>query len=164
MFVRINISYLIAIDYANKCIKLAQLPNISSDTVIIYMRSIFAQHGINKVVFSDNWPKYSSQKFKTFSKSWDFIQRAFSSKFPQSNRFRKRAIQNNKKALRKCKEDDSHLYLAILSLRTTINSSGTSPSELLMKRKLRTLVPWRNVNVNTNMKLKKLTVSQSGEL
>ena len=100
------------------------------------MRSIFAHHGINKVVFSDNRPKYSSKKFKTFSKSWDFIQKTFSSKFPQSNRFRERVIQNNKKALRKCKEDDSHLYLAILSLRTTKNSSGTSPSELLMKRKL----------------------------
>ena len=135
-FVCINMSYLIAIDYANKYFKLAQLPNISSDTVIIHMRNIFAQHGINKVVFSDNRPKYSSQKFKTFSKSWGFIQGTFSSKFPQSNRFRERAIQNNKKALRKCKEDDSHLYLAILSLRTTKNSSGTSPSELLMKRKL----------------------------
>ena len=100
------------------------------------MGSIFAQHGINKVVFSDNRPKYSSQKFKTFSKSWDFIQRTFSPTFPQSNRFWERAIQNNNKTLRKCKEDDSHLYLAILSLHTTKHSSGTSPSELLMKRKL----------------------------
>ena len=69
-----------------------------------------------------------------------------------------------RKPYEKCKEDDSHLYLAILSLRTTKNSSGTSPSELLMKRKLWTLAPWLNVNVNTNMKLKKPTVSQSGEL
>ena len=65
------------------------------------MRSIFAQHGISKVVFSDNRPKYSSQKFKTFSKSWDSMQRTFSSKFPQSNRFREGAIQSNKKTLRK---------------------------------------------------------------
>ena len=126
------------------------------------MRSIFAHHGINKVVFSDNRLNYSSKKFKTFSKSWDFIQKTFSSKFPPSNRFRERVIQNNKKALRKCKEDDSHLYLTILSLRTPKNRSGTSPSVLLMKRKLCTLVPW--LNVNTNMKLKKPTVSQSGEL
>ena len=68
LFVRINILYLIVTDYANKYFKLAQLSNTSSDTVIIHVRSIFAQHGITKVVFSDNRPKYSSHKFKTFFK------------------------------------------------------------------------------------------------
>ena len=52
----------------------------------------------------------------------------------------------------------SGLYLAMLALRTTKNSSGTSATELLMKRKLRTLVPSLNVNVNTKTKLKKPTV------
>ena len=51
----------------------------------------------------------------------------------------------------------------MLALCTTKNSSGTS-AELLMKRKLRTLVPLLNVNANTKTKLKKPTLSQSREL
>ena len=52
----------------------------------------------------------------------------------------------------------------MLILRTTKNSSGTSASELLMKRKLRTRVPSLNIKVNTKTKLKIPMVSQSREL
>ena len=75
-----------------------------------------------------------------------------------------RAIQTIKKTLRKYREDDCDPYLAMLTLLITKNRSGTSASELLMKRKLETLVPSVNVNVNTKTKLNKSTVSQSWEL
>ena len=52
----------------------------------------------------------------------------------------------------------------MLALRTPKNSSSISTSELLMKKKLRPLVPSLNVNVNTTTKLKKPTISQSREL
>ena len=51
----------------------------------------------------------------------------------------------------------------MLSLQTTKSSSGIFSSELLMKRKLQTLVPSPNVSINTNTKFKKPTVSQSGD-
>ena len=164
LFARLSILYLIVIDYTSKCFKLAQLLNTSSNTVITHMISIFGKHAIRKVIFSDSRLWHSSQRFKTFSKSWDFTQRSSIPKFPQSNRFLKRAIQTITKAQRTYKEDDSHLYLTMLSLYINKSSSGISPSELLMKWKLRTLVPLLNVNVNINMKLKKKTVIQSGEL
>ena len=52
----------------------------------------------------------------------------------------------------------------MLALRTTKSSSCKSALELLMKRKLRTLVPLLHVNVNTKTKLKKATSSKSKEL
>ena len=128
------------------------------------MRSIFARHDIPKVVFSDNEPQYSSREFKKISKSWDFIHKTSRPEFPQSNGFVEKAIQTIKKTLRKCREDDIDPYLAMLALHRTKSSSGTSASELLMKRKLRTLVPLLNVKVNTKTKLKKPTLSQSREL
>ena len=128
------------------------------------MRSTLVRHGIPKVVFSDNGSQYSSHEFKKFSKSWDFIHKTSSPEFPQSNEFVERALQTIKKTLRKRREDDSDPYIAMLALRTTKNSSGTSASELLMKRKLRTLVPSLNVNANTKKKLIKPTLSQSREL
>ena len=164
MFVCLNKLYLIVIDYTSKYFEIARLPDASSDTVVTHVRSIFARHGIPKVVFSDNGPQYSSHEFKKFSKSWDFIHKTSSPEFPQNNGFVERAIQTIKKTLCKCREDDSDPYLAMVALRTTKNSSSTSTSELLMKRKLRTLVPSLNVNANTKTKLKKPTLSQSREL
>ena len=64
---------LIITDYSSKYFELAQLPNASSDTVIIQMRSLFSRHGEPSVVFSDNGPQHSSYEIKKFSKSWDFI-------------------------------------------------------------------------------------------
>ena len=46
---------------------------------------------------------------------------------------------------------------------TTKNSSGTSASELLMKKMLRTLVPSLNVNVSIKLKLKKPTFNEPRE-
>ena len=75
-----------------------------------------------------------------------------------------RAIQTIKKTLQKCRDDDRDSHLAMLALHITKNRSGTSTSELLMKKKLETLVLSLNVNVNTKTKLKKPTVSKSWEL
>ena len=87
--------------------------------------------------------------------------------FPQSNEFVERASRTlrkpKKRKLRKCREDDTDPYLAMLAIRTTKNSSGTSSSESLMKKTLRTLLPSLKVNVNTKAKLKKPIVSQSRE-
>ena len=67
--------------------------------VIKHMKSIFAQHRIPKVVFSDNGSQYSSHELKRFSKSWDFIHKTSSPEFPQSNGFVERAIQTIKKTV-----------------------------------------------------------------
>ena len=164
LLVCLNKLYLVVIDYTSKYSELVQLPNASSDRVITHMINIFARHGIPKIVFSDNGPQYSSHEFKKFSKSWDFIHKSSSTEFPQSNGFVERGIQTIKKTIGKCGDDNSDLYLAMLALRTTKNSSGTSASELLMKRKLRRLARSLNVNVNTKTKLKKPIISQSREL
>ena len=110
------------------------------------------------------YPKYFIFNFKIFSKSWNFIHKTSSLKFPQSNGFVEIAIQTIMETLRKCREDNNDPYLVMSVLRTTKNSSGTATSELLMKRKLWTQVPSLNVNVNTKTKLKKPMVSQSRKL
>ena len=83
LFACLNKLYLIAIDHTSQYFKLAQLPNSSSDTVITHIRGIFAQHGIPKIVFSDNGPQYSSHKFKKFSKPRDFNHKMSSHEFPE---------------------------------------------------------------------------------
>ena len=128
LFVCLNKLYLIVIDYTSKYFEINQLPDASSDTIITHMRSIFARHGIRGVVFNDNGLQYSSREFRKLSKLWDFIRKTSSPQFPQSNGFLERAIQTIKKTLRKCREDYSDPYLAMLALRTTKSSTGTSAS------------------------------------
>ena len=106
LFVYLNRLYLIVMDYTSKFFGLAQLPNASSDQVITHMRSIFARYGIPKVVFSDS-------KSTKFSKSWNFIHKTSSLRFPQSNRFVEIAIQTIKETLRKCREDNNDPYLVM---------------------------------------------------
>ena len=65
-----------------------------------------------------------------------------------------RAIQSTKITLQKYREDDNCPYLPMLHC--------TFTSELLMKRKLWTLIPLLNVNINT--KFKKPALSQFRDL
>lgn len=53
--------------------------------------------------------------------------------------------------LDKCKESKTDPYLALLNLRTTPNSSGSSPSQLLMSRLLRTKLPILNENLRPKL-------------
>ena len=52
-----------------------------------------------------------------------------------------RTIQTIKQTLRKSREDDSDPYLAILALRTSVNSTNSSAAFALFNRYPRTLIP-----------------------
>ena len=97
---------------------------------------------------------------KKCSKSCYFINKTSSLEFPQNNGFVETAIQTVKKTQQKGREDDSDPYLAMLLPRTIKSSSGTSASELLMKK--RAANPSSFTTRKT--KLKKATSSQSKEL
>ena len=137
LFVCLNKLYFIVIDYTSKYFELAQLPHSSSDALITHMRSTFSRHDISKVVISDNGLQYTSHEFKKFSKSWDFhwdIRKTYSPESSQSNGFVDRPIQIIKITLRKCRENNSDSYLAMVALHITKNSCSTSVSELLMNK------------------------------
>jgi hypothetical protein len=50
--------YLLVIDYFSKYIEIAKLFNTSSQSVINYLKSIFARHGILECFMSDGGPQY----------------------------------------------------------------------------------------------------------
>jgi hypothetical protein len=49
-------NYLLIVDYYYQFIKVARLKQMTAEKVIQYTKSIFARHGIPKVVISDNGP------------------------------------------------------------------------------------------------------------
>ena len=66
LLVYLNKCCLIVIDYISKYFKRAQLPNVSSDTIITHMRSRFALLGLPKVVLGDDCCEYKLHEFKKF--------------------------------------------------------------------------------------------------
>ena len=141
LFTCLNHNYVVVVDYTSKYFDLHNLPDLKASTVIKKTKSIFARYGIPEEVFSDNSSQYSSCSYKDFAKQWNFTHTTSSPEFPQSNGLVERAIQTIKRTLIKCQETNSDPYLALLALRTTNNSTNTSPDQVLFNRKLRTTLP-----------------------
>ena len=141
LFTCLNHDYVLVVDYTSKYFDMHHLPDLKASTVIKKTKSIFARYGIPEEVFSDNGSQYSSRAYKDFAKQWNFTHTTSSPEFPQSNGLVERAIQTIKRTLIKCKETNSDPYLALLALKTTINSTNTSPDQVLFNRKLRTTLP-----------------------
>ncbi len=129
--------YLIVVCYRSRWPEIRRLTKTTSAGVIAALKGIFSTHGIPDLVISDNGPQFASQEFKQFSEQYNFQHITSSPKYPAANGEAERSVRTIKEILKKNKDP----YLALLSYRTTPLQNGLSPSELLMGRKLRTLLP-----------------------
>ena len=131
--------YLLVVDYWSKYIEIEHLSSgYSSQFVVKKLKSIFARHGIPRIMISDNGPPYNSEVFKLFCQDWQIEHITSSPYLPRSNGLAERSVQTIKKLLMKCKESGSDPYVSLLLYRTAAKGTIPSPSELLMSRKLRT--------------------------
>ncbi|CAC5420465.1 unnamed protein product [Mytilus coruscus] len=68
-----NRQYLLIADYYYpKLLEVSILIKLTSDTVIMNIKSIFARYGIPEILVSDNARYYTNSKFQEFAKSWEF--------------------------------------------------------------------------------------------
>lgn len=133
--------YLLIVDYYSKYIDTMELQNECTSSVVRAMKSTFACHGIPRRLRSDNGPQFSSYEFKTFCKSYGIQHETSSPHFQSSNGEAERAIQTVKKLWRKAEDK----YLVLLDYRTTpLPGVNLSPSQLLMGRRPRNILPTAN--------------------
>lgn len=75
----------VVIDYFSKFIETAHLERVDSSHILVALKSIFARHGIRKVIRLDKATNYSSEQFRSFVESWGITHIISSLTHPQSN-------------------------------------------------------------------------------
>ena len=159
--------FLIMIDAHSKWIEAVSTHSTSSAVVIEELRSVFARFGIPEMIVTDN----GSQEFKSFLEKNGVRHITSAPYHPASNGLTERAVQVIKKGLKKVSEGSIKERLAkvLLSYRITPHTTtGTSPSELLLERRPRTVLdllkPHTAENIEARQEKQKQQFDQSIEM
>ena len=106
------------------------------------MKQHFARYGIPSTVVSDNGPQFSSKKFESFSKNWDFKHEPSDLGYPKGNGKAESAVKTAKALMNKCAQAKTDPYVAILETRNTPTQDvGSSPAQRLLNRRTRSFLP-----------------------
>lgn len=136
-------NYLVVSDYYSRFLEILHLPSTTSGQVVQKLKSTFARFGIPDTVVSDNGPQFSSSEFQAFAREMDFAHITSSPHHPQGNGHAERAVQTAKKILR-----HNDPLIALMCYRSTpCTTTGFSPAELIMGRKIRTTLPTLEKNL-----------------
>lgn len=132
--------YLILVDSHSKWLDAQVMQSITTAKTVEKLRSIFATHGLPKTIVSDNGPSFTSEEFKVFMQSNGIRHIKSAPYHPSTNGLAERAVQTVKQGLRQMKgaSVEEKLSKFLHKYRITPHSTtGISPSELLMGRRLR---------------------------
>ena len=130
-------AHLVVIDYYSRCIESKRLDDTTSQGIVYTLKEIFATHGIPDIVISDNGPQFSAASFRQFTILYGFVHVTSSPRYPQSNGEAERAVRTGKGLLKR----NEDIHVALMTYRATPLQNGLSPAEMLMGRRLRTLLP-----------------------
>ena len=140
-----NKEYLLVVDYFSRYIELSPMNKKKTSTEVCQaLQKIFARFGIPERVMSDNGPPFNSVEYVHFAAEWGFEIKHSSPRYPQSNGEVERAVQTVKNVIKKEKDSEK----VLLAYRSAPLSCGFSPAELLMGRKIRTLVPMLDTSLD----------------
>ncbi len=120
-----------------------QMKSTTTDKTTAVLQDIFATHGLPEVIVSDNGPQFTSTEFEQFCKQRGIKHKTTPPYHPQSNGLAERFVQTFKKAIKKSGTTSGNVQNALRNFlaryRVTPHSTtGRTPSEMLMNRRLRT--------------------------
>jgi transposase InsO family protein len=133
-----NSNYVLIVDSFSGFYEFARLEESTSAAVIEQMKRWFSVHGPPKELHSDNGPQYASSEFRKFASEWNFQHVTSSPHHPRSNGLAERYVQVAKNLLKKYKQDNTDIHLALLMQRNTPTETLPSPAERMFNRRQRT--------------------------
>lgn len=136
-------AYLVVSDYFSRFLEILHMPTTTTSEVVLKLKALFARFGCPDEIVSDNGRQFVSSEFQEFAKEFDFLHITSSPHHAQGNGHAERAVQIAKRILQQ-----KDPLLALMSYRATpCISTGVSPAELLMGRKIKTTLPMLETNL-----------------
>ena len=158
--------FLVVVDSFSKWLEVAVVSAATSRNTIDKLREMFARHGIPETMVTDNGTPFTSSEFQTFVDR-NGIQHCRSAPYhPASNGLAERAVHTLKRGLMAQHTGDINTRLSrfLFQYRMTPHSvTGVAPSELLMKRKLRTHLDMVKPDIAQKVKAKQYQTLANSE-
>ncbi|BES89626.1 Hypothetical Protein NTJ_02434 [Nesidiocoris tenuis] len=137
-------TYLLLQDYFSRYPEIVTLKSITSKAVIEACKSIFSRHGIPVVLRVDAGSQFTSKEFQQYAESWNIRINVGSPKHSRSNGL----AESGEKTIKKLLKKEVDIYQGLLAYRSAPLESGLSSAELLMGRRIRTMIPQMNLSSN----------------
>ena len=151
-------TFLIIVDAHSKWIE-AACTSTTSSAVIEELKAVFAKFGLPETIVTDNGASFKSYEFELFLKNNGIKHRTSAPYHPASNGLAERAVQIVKKGLKKVTTGsiNTRLSKSLMTYRISPQSTtGVSPAELLMGRRLRTRLDLLKPNTAERVESKQL--------
>ena len=133
--------FFLVVDAHSKWLEVAIVNSATSTNTIDNLRMMFSTHGLPEVIVSDNGSVFSSKEFSEFTCRNNIRHIRTPPYHPSSNGQVERAVQTFKDAMGKESSETLQTRVArfLFHYRTTPHTTtGISPAELMMGRRLRT--------------------------
>ena len=142
--------FLLAIDAHSKLLEVEVMSSATSRNTIQALKRMFASHGIPDMLVSDNGTPFTSAEFLEFVQR-NGIRHVRSAPYhPATNGLVERSVQTLKNALQKCRESDLDACVSRFLFQNRITphtTTGLSPAEMLVGRRLRTHLDLMHPNI-----------------
>ena len=139
--------WLLIVDAHSKWLEVFQMDSTTSSATIQCLRDVFSRFGLPDRIVSDNASYFVSAEFAEFMNKNGIKHSTSAPYHPASNGLAERAVKTFKIGMRKMTQGTLKQKLArfLFSYRTTPHSTtGVSPAELLMNRKLKSALDLLN--------------------
>ena len=135
--------FLIIVDVYSKWLEIYSMSSTTADKTVEVLRDVFSRFGLPEVLVSDNGPQFISQEFVTFLSSMGIEHVKSAPYHTQSNGEEERAVQTFKTALKAMADREGSLSQKLSTFlfhyrNTPQATTGISPSELFLSRRVRT--------------------------
>ena len=117
------------------------MPDMSSETLILALKTIFSESGVLNILITDNGRQYCLNVFKEFSLEWSFVHKTSSPYYPKGISYAERAVGVVKEIYSKCK-DNFLLGLLVNWSTLLLYPNAKSPAELILGHKIATNIPY----------------------
>ena len=150
-------TFFLLVDSHSKWLEVVPVSSMSASTTINHLRSIFATHGLPDSIVSDNGATFKSDEFQQFLAQNQIRQIFVAPYHPSSNGQAERMVATTKQTLKRIIHGNWKVRLARFLFSQHVlpcTTTGKSPAELLMNRRLTTLLDRLHPDLNMEMKLK----------